>query len=458
MMTNINRHPASFRDPSGYVYEKDGIIYRFVSDSYKTNYELLQSSGLLKQLLEKKLLLPFTEISENHTGSNDWFVTLQPQPIPFLNYAWEWSFDALKDAALTTLSICKLALQKGMILKDATHLNIQLINSRPLFIDTLSLEQYEEGSSWVAYRQFCECFLNPLLLHVYCGLESHKMLLAYPQGIPVALTSSLLPLKSKLNMAVMLHVHVHAKLSGGKKKENTTRQKKISKQSVLHILDSLESFITKLELPETRSVWGNYYDETILSTEYLSAKKGIVEQWLNELSYSSVIDMGANEGEFSLLCKKEAFVVGTDIDANCINKLYLKAKNEKLNNLLPLVMDITQPSPAMGWINKEQPAFFERKKFDVCLALALVHHLVIGKNIPFNMLASFFADQCETLLIEFVPKSDRKIEEMLAGRKDVFEHYNEDVFLESFSTYFVISKKQNIPHSNRVLLLMKKKK
>ncbi|MBX9781772.1 MAG: class I SAM-dependent methyltransferase [Chitinophagaceae bacterium] len=456
MMTNINRHPASFRDPSGYVYEKDGIIYRFVSNVYKANYELLQSSGLFKQLSEKKLLLPFTELKENHTGSTDWLITLQPQPIPFLNYAWEWCFDALKDAALTTLSICKLALQKEMILKDATHFNIQLVNGRPLLIDTLSLEQYNEGSSWVAYRQFCECFLNPLLLHVYCGLECQKMLLAYPQGIPVTLTSSLLPLKSKLNTAVMLHVHLHAKLSGGKKKENTTKQKKISKQSVLHILNSLESFISKLQLPETKSAWSNYYDETILSADYLLSKKQIVEEWLNELSCSSVIDIGANEGEFSLLFQKDAMVVSTDVDSNCINKLYSKVRREKLHHLLPLVTDLTQPSPAMGWLNKEQLPFFERKKFDLCLALALVHHLAIGKNIPFSKLASFFAEQCETLLIEFVPKSDPKVVEMLAEREDIFEDYFIDLFELEFTKYFIIQKKQLISNTKRILYQLKK--
>ena len=108
----INHHPASFRDPSGFIYEKDGTVYRFVSSVYQPHYDLLQSSGLAAELIKQNLLLPFTEINENHTERTDWYKTLQPQLIPFISYAWEWSFEQLKDAALATLSICKASLKK----------------------------------------------------------------------------------------------------------------------------------------------------------------------------------------------------------------------------------------------------------------------------------------------------------------------------------------------------------
>lgn len=447
----INHHPASFRDPSGFIYEKDGTVYRFVLSVYQLHYDLLQSSGLAAELIKQNLLLPFTEVNENHTGRTDWYKTLQPQLIPFISYAWEWSFEQLKDAALATLSICKASLKKGMILKDASHTNIQFVDGRAKLIDTLSFEKYEEGESWIAYRQFCECFLNPLLLASHKGLEAHKLLLSYPDGIPAQLTAQLLPFKTKLNPVIYLHVHLHANLSGKKTAKETKPSKKVSLKNIEQIIQSLYDCILGLSLPSKTTTWNNYYEETILSTEYLSEKKKLISSLLEKMNYSTVIDFGANEGEFSLLCKKESLVVATDFDSSCIDSLYTSLKKEKQKNILPLVIDLTYPSPAMGWENTERPAFLSRKKFDVGFALALIHHLAIAKNLSFEQLALFFAESCNQLLIEFVPKEDPKVKEMLTWRKDIFDNYTEAHFQTTFKKHFELKNKIPVPNSVRVL-------
>jgi hypothetical protein len=451
-----NRHPASFRDPSGFVYEQNGIIYRFVDVEYKKHFEKLYSSGLYESLLKKQWVLPVEQVPKNHFAVPNWLATLQPQRIPFLNYAWEWSFDQLKDAALVTLDICKAALAKNMILKDATHFNIQFVDGLPKHIDTLSFEVYEEGTSWIAYRQFCECFLNPLLLAAYCNMETHKLLLAYPDGVPVGLTSKWLPFATKLNTHILLHVHVHAKYGKAGRQQSKAPEKKISKAAVLNILTSLTACISKLQLKEQSSTWNNYYNETILSDDYLQQKKNIVKSWMNELAYHSVCDYGANEGEFSKLCRSEALVVANDFDSNCINRLYQSCKIQKVRNILPLVVDLTQPSPAMGWENKEQPAFINRKQFDLSLALALIHHLVIGKNISLTQTAAFFAEQTYWLIIEFVPKDDSKIKSMLQSRKDIYEDYTIENFEEVFRRKFSLLKKETLAQTGRVLYLYQK--
>lgn len=452
-MNNSNRHPASFRDPSGFVYKKDEIVYRFVSTTYQNDFELLQSSGLYRELVQKQLIVPFETVAENHFNSPDWFVTLQPQQVPFLSYANEWCFEQLKDAALTTLSVCRKALNKGMILKDATHFNIQFINSKAVHIDSLSFEKYKEGESWVAYRQFCECFLNPLLLASYCKLEVHKLMQSYIDGVPASIASSLLPFSTKLNTAILLHVHLQAKMAKGKASAQK-QSKKISSQDVLHILQHLESCIQKLELKESRSIWNNYYDETIISSNYLEAKKKLIKQWLDEISYQTIADFGANKGEFSKLCSQDAFVVATDFDSNCIERLYKSTKQNKITNILPLVIDLTQPTPATGWNNAEQSSFLNRSKFDLALALALVHHLAIGRNIPMPMIAELLSNSCKTLVIEFVPKDDPKVQEMLSARTDIFMNYNKENFEQAFGQYFSILKQEVIPHSNRILYLL----
>ncbi len=449
----INHHPASFRDPSGFIYEKEGTVYRFVSTVYQSHYELLQSSGLAAELLKKKVLLPYTELAENHTGRADWYKTLQPQKLAFLSYVWEWSFTQLKDAALTTLSICKTALQKGMILKDATHSNIQFVEGKAKLIDTLSFETYKEGEAWVAYRQFCECFLNPLLLAVYTGMEVHKLMLSYPDGVPASTTAKLLPFKTKLKPCVYLHVHLHANMAGKTTGTANNSAKKISKKNIEQILQSLEDCISNLRLPQTTTTWNNYYKETILSEEYLTAKKQIISSVLSELTYASVLDLGANEGEFSLLCSKEAMVVATDFDSACIDSLYQRLKKETQQHILPLVIDLTYPSPGIGWMNAERSPFFQRQSFDVCMALALIHHLAIAKNISFEQLASFFASICKTLIIEFVPKTDPKVVGMLQWREDIFEGYTESEFEKAFEVSFIQNKKINIPGSERRMFL-----
>lgn len=452
----INQHPASFRDPSGFIYEKDGTVYRFVSTLYQPNYEMLQSSGLSDELLKKKLLLPYTSLHENHTGRADWYITLVPQYIPLLSYAWEWSFSQLKDAALTTLSICRAAFQKGMILKDATPTNIQFIDGKAKLIDTLSFERYEKDEAWVAYRQFCECFLNPLLLAQYTGFEVHKLMLSYPDGVPASLTSQLLPFKTKLKPSIYLHVHLHASMAVKSTEKANGSNKKISRKNIEQILQNLEDCINDITLPATTTTWNNYYDETILSDEYLKAKKEIVSSILESINYTSVIDLGANEGEFSLLCKKEAMVVATDFDSACIDSLYRRLKKEKQPHILPLVLDLTYPSPGMGWMNAERSSFFQRKSFDLCLALALIHHLAIAKNLSFTQLAEFFAGICNQLIIEFVPKTDPKVEGMLQWRKDIFEEYTEENFEKAFAQYYELNRKTVVGGSQRTMFVFLK--
>lgn len=451
MTQQINKHPASFRDPSGFIYEKDGSIFRFVSTSYQQHYQLLQSSKLANELIQQQLLLPFAEVNENHTGAADWFITLQPQQIPFISYAWEWSFDQLKDAALTTLSICRAALQKGMILKDATHLNIQFVDGKPKLIDTLSFEKYQQGTPWIAYRQFCECFLNPLLLAAHCNMEVHKLLLSYPDGVPAKLTAGLLPFKTRFSASVYLHVFLHARLSakketGDKPSASTLQQKKLDQ-----LLQNLQDCILKLCLPQKTTTWNNYYAETILSNDYLSAKKEIVASLLNDITYESVLDLGANEGEFSKLCKKDALVVAADFDSACINNLYAVLKKEKKKNILPLVLDMSFPSPAIGWNNTERREFFKRKQFDTVLALALIHHLAIGKNISMEQIAALLAENGKQLLIEFVPKSDPKVKEMLLHRSDIFPGYTVENFESVFGLYFNLQNKISVPGSDRMI-------
>ncbi|MBN8787990.1 MAG: hypothetical protein J0I84_12950, partial [Terrimonas sp.] len=166
-MNNLKKHPSSFRDPSGFVFEYEGKLYRQVNKRYADDYDLLLSSGLYDELLKGGKLIAHQALQQNLTGSNDWYVTLLPEQIQFISYPYEWCFDQLKDAALLTLDILQISLKHVMVLKDATSFNVQFVNGKPIFIDTLSFEKYNDTEPWVAYRQFVECFIVPLVLSSY---------------------------------------------------------------------------------------------------------------------------------------------------------------------------------------------------------------------------------------------------------------------------------------------------
>ncbi|HET9056872.1 MAG TPA: class I SAM-dependent methyltransferase [Chitinophagaceae bacterium] len=457
-MNNTSIFPASFKDPAGFIFLYEGIYYRQVNHSYAEDYDLLIGSGLYQRLVTQKKLIAHTEVTDIKADKNTWYKTLLPEQLSFISYPYEWGFEQLKDASLLTLNIQLEALKYGMSLKDATPFNIQWIEGKPVFIDTLSFEKYKENNPWIAYKQFCETFLAPLLLMHYRNNDLNKLLVNFPNGIPIPLTASLLPFKTKLNLPIFLHIHLHAKLQKRYKEDNPQRKSHLSTKQLINIINSLRNLIKKLSVPENKTNWNNYYDETILSKEYLSEKQKLVSDMLSLIRFKTAVDLGANTGEFSLmLCHKAEKVIAVDFDSACINNLYLHAKAKKITNLYPLVIDLSNPSPAIGWANEERNSFWQRINADLIMALALVHHLAISFNLNFSLIADLLSKKTTYLLIEFVPKNDPKVQQLLRHRKDVFENYTEEAFEKKFSAYFDITKKQIIETTSRVLYLMKRK-
>jgi len=455
MPANFIHHPSSYRDPSGYIFEKDGIIYRQVNKVFKDQFDFFIASGCYDKLVSQGLLIPHEVMNENLTGDEYCYKTIKPEKIPFISYPYEWSFDMLKDAALLTLNLMKEAIALGMILKDATPYNVQWYNGKLIFIDSLSFEKYDETKPWIAYRQFCESFLAPLLLAHYSQQPVQEMLLAYSDGIPLELTASLLPKRSKFSVHTYLHIHLHAKYSQ-KAPDQTKRKSSFSKQKMLNLVSSLEVLIKKLKLHPAKSTWSAYYDEAAQRKDYLQNKKKVIQQWLEKINPASVADFGANKGEFSkLAAAKNIYTIATDFDPTCINTLYQEIKSGTIKNILPLILDLSKPSPAIGVNNKERESFINRTHVDMAFALALIHHLAIGKNIPFDKIAALFQKMCIYLLIEFVPKEDEKVQFMLQQKEDIYKDYTEENFTTSFLKYFSIEDKQPVAGSGRTLYLLR---
>jgi hypothetical protein len=451
---------ASFRDPSGFLFTAGGVLYRQVNRSYQQDYEALMQSGLYPKLVDAGLLIPHQEVELPAEQSDQAYKILQPERVAFISYPYEWSFSQLQDAALATLQIQRMALAAGMSLKDSSAYNIQFHKGRPTLIDTLSFEIYREGQPWDAYRQFCQHFLAPLSLMAYRDERLGQLLRVYIDGVPLDLASRLLPGRTRLIFPLLLHIHLHAatqKRYAAQTNVKTSGQQ-FGRAAMLGLIDSLESGIRKLKWSPAGTAWGDYYDETNYTPSGLEHKQQLVGQFLDQAAPRLVWDLGANTAMFSRIASQRGIpTLAFDIDPGAVEKAYLECRRQKEPNLLPLLLDLTNPSPSLGWHHAERLALLDRGPADAVLALALIHHLAIANNVPLARLADFFADAGRWLIIEFVPKADSQVQRLMATRKDIFPDYNPEAFERIFAEKFTLHRREAIQGTQRILYLMEKR-
>jgi len=459
---NVQRIAGSFRDPSGFVFIQNNEIFRYVSPKYGEHYRLLMESGLYRELAETGYIVPHREVPKKNYTYTDAYKIIKPEKIPFISYPYEWCFSQLKDAALALLHIQTRAFEYGMTLRDASAYNMQFVQGKPLLMDTLSFERYNPGAPWTAYRQFCQHFLAPLALMSSRNGSLGRLLSCYIDGIPLDIASALLPASGRLKGGQLIHIHLHAKSQArysGQSDVSRHIRGTVGRNAYLGLIDSLESAVKKMGLKKSRTTWDNYYEEHNYSGRSFEEKRRIVSEYIDTLKPASLWDMGANRGEFSRLASSRGIpAIAFDMDHNAVEQNYLHLKEHGETHILPLVQDLATPSADIGWHNKERASLIARGPADTALALALVHHLAIGNNVPLEDIAAYFADICRSLIIEFVPKSDSQVRRLLQNREDIFDRYDIDSFKKDFSRFFTITKSQQIQGTERTLFLMKRKK
>ncbi len=473
----MNRISGSFRDPSGFVFEQDGRIFRLLAGKGIVNYELLQSSGLYKELRSTNWILPFREADleidpdlwtpfldkfENSSNTLDGqpdpgcgfksvltdtlsarsIKILETEKLDFVSYPYEWPFSLLKDAALLTLKIQKKALRFGMTLKDAVGYNVQFHRGRPVFIDLPSLEQYQEGKPWAPYRQFISHFLGPLLLMSRTDLRFRLDLCHFIDGIPLDYISKLLPFSSHFSPACLLHIHWHSKMIARYENSDTHEDPKkqkivFSRKNLENLIDSLTAFTASIKPPKIKTEWDSYYNGTNYEFDSFSEKKRIVSEIVSERKPDTVIDLGANRGDFSRIAAEHCrLVLAPDIDPNAAELNYLKVRENKEEKIFPFLLDLCNPTPGLGWGNSERSAALDRISGDLVLALALIHHLCIGNNVPMRNTAEMFRKMAPALLLEFVPKEDSQTKRLLRAREDIFPNYQLEECVRIFKEFY----------------------
>jgi hypothetical protein len=450
---------SSFRDPSGFLFEREGVLFRQVNNVYRENYEFLLASRLYEELVDNGLLIAHREVTDIPQNEESFYKIIQPDRVPFISYPYEWCFSQLKNAALTTLRIQKIALGRGMTLKDASAYNIQYFKGKPIFIDTLSFEKYREGEPWIAYRQFCQHFLAPLALMSLKDIHLSQLLRIYIDGIPLDLAGKLLPLKSLLCMGLLTNIHLHAKMQEkhSDKSFPACTSAPISKRGLLKIIIGLEESVQFLHHANKGTEWGDYYRDIHYSAESFEAKKRIISELIAKLKPNSVWDLGANEGVFSRLSSSQGiYTISIDNDPLTVEKNYLTLQRNDEICILPLLIDLTNPTSFSGWGNRERRSLVARGPADIVMVLALEHHLVIGNNVPFKKLAEFLAQLGRWLIIEYIPKEDIQVQRLLAFRKDIFNEYSKATFEQAFGQLYNIKGKYDLPDSHRVIYFMAK--
>jgi ribosomal protein L11 methylase PrmA len=452
---------ASFRDPSGFLFTRGGVIYRQVNRAYQRDYDLLMKSGLYDKLVKVGLLVAHEETLEAPADRASAFKVIRPERIPFVSYPYEWTFGQLKEAALATLAIQKRALKLDLCLKDASAYNIQFAKGKATLIDTLSFEAYKEGEPWVAYRQFCQHFLGPLALMAYCDVRLGQLLRIHIDGIPLDLASRLLPGRTRWSLGLASHIHLHARAQkryADVAVSEARGGRSLSRKALLGIVESLRGTIRGLEWKPAGTSWAEYYDSTNYSEAAFEHKKSLAAEWLARIEPRLVWDLGANTGIFSRIAADEgAYVVSSDSDPAAVEINYRRVKEQKELDILPLVLDLTNPSPALGWDNQERDSFVGRGPADAVLALALVHHLAIANNVPLGQVAGFLAGCGKWLIVEFVPKSDSQVQKLLRSREDIFPDYSRQGFEDAFTEHFTVQQASPVRDSERWMYMMKRR-
>ncbi len=452
----IKRVGSSYRDPSGFVFYSDGVLYRQINQRYREHYERLMKSGLYDSLTQAGLLISHHETSQP-TQTDDGYLVIQPEIIPFISYPYEWCFGELQAAAFTTLALMKQALQYGLILKDSSVYNIQFKDGRPICIDSLSFEIYQPGQPWIAYRQFCEHFFGPLSVMAYRDVRLGQLLRVFLDGLPLDFVQRLLPVTSRFKLPLLTHIHAHA--SSQKRyqaKTVKTKSGSLSLRGLLALIENLEVGIRSLRWQPPKTVWGDY--QTNYSARAKQSKQTIIAAFIEHVRPATVWDFGANDGTYSRLASQtDAFTVAFDSDYVAVEKNYRTVVEHKEKNLLPLYLDLVNPTAPLGWHNNERLSLAQRGPVSLVMALALIHHLAIGHNLPLDFIARYFSDCGAWLIAEFIPKSDSNAQRLLAAREDIFQDYTQNEFERAFSKYYKIEQRRNIDDSERVLYLMKKR-
>lgn len=440
-MTDGGADAGSFRDPSGRVILRDGRVFRTVMPGAREDFDFVRNGGFLARQIAQGRVIDESRVDAGLIGAaaQGADLVLEHPRLAFVSYPYEWPFAALQAAALLQLDLCIEGLDAGVMLSDASAYNVQFNGTQPVFIDSLSFRRYREGEYWTAHRQFCEQFLNPLLLRSLCGIAHNAWYRGALEGIPTQELARILPLRSRLSWNVLTQVVLQAKLQHGSAARDQASRivsaRTLPRSGLRHLLLGLRRWVERLHPGDRRATtWANYADDNSYSDDETNAKREFVARFAAQVRPGMLWDIGCNTGAYSevALAAGAGKVIGFDFDQGSLDRAFARARHARLD-LLPLFLDAANPAPSQGWAQSERPGLAQRASADALLALAVVHHLAIARNVPLDQVVDWLLGLAPQGIIEFVQPHDPMVRQLLSLREDIFDDYNEARFVEALS-------------------------
>jgi len=463
-----NLDPGSFRDRQGRVFYHQGRVLRALSPVALAAWQQFRDSALFQRTQREATVVATREVDlEAGSGldraalatlGENWSAVLEHERVPFLSYPYEWPFSMLQEAALLTLGLLRDALAEGLVLKDGSAYNVQWRGVRPVFIDVASFEPWQPGRPWDGYRQFCQLFLYPLLLTAYREVDFQPLLRGSLEGVEPEVMRRLLRPRDRLRRGVLIDVDLQARIgvsaaASQRPLRTDVARAGFKKQLIENNVRRLLKVIAGLRWKRRSSTWSGYAADNRYSETDREAKADFIATVAAERQRSLVFDLGANTGSYSRIVAEHAtWVVAVDVDHLAVEHLYRALRAGGPQNILPLIGNLADPAPALGWRHRERKVLAARGRPDLVLALALIHHLVIAANIPLPEVIDHFADLGGELVVEWVSKDDAMVQRLLLNKDYIYADYTPEVLEAALARRYRVVRRLTLANTTRTLL------
>jgi hypothetical protein len=376
--------------------------------------------------------------------------------VPVVSYPYEWPFGMLKDAALLELDLLLAALDEGLVLKDASPYNVQWRGARPVFVDVGSFERLREGEPWAGYRQFCTLVLYPLQLQAYKGVPFQPWLRGALEGIEPSEMRALLGFRDRFRRGVLTNVVLHARLEGryaDRDVKSDLKKAGFHAELIRANARKLRKLVQRLEWEPGRTAWSDYGEANPYDDADAAAKEAFVGEAAGTRRRRLLWDLGANDGRYTRIAAREAdYTVAVDADTAVVEALYRTLRTEGSRTILPLVGNVADPSPGLGWRGAERSTLAERARPDLTLCLALVHHVALSSNVPVRSFLDWLAELETEVVVEFPTRDDPMVQRLLSRKgPGANPEYDTEVFERALDERWRVERREVLPSGTRIL-------
>ncbi len=452
--------PGSFRDPRSRVFVDGADVWRGLSAEGLADFEAFAATPTFAAATQAGDLVGTEVVEPGATPlRDDWPGVLRHERIPVVTYPYEWSFSMLRDAARLQLDLAQRALADGILMKDASSYNVQFRGARAVFIDVGSFEVLQPGEPWAGYRQFCELYLNPLYLQAIAGIPFQPLLRSSVSGISPTVAAAAIGGRKRLRRDLFTHVRLHARAEAryadaDRDVRGEMRRAGFGPRIIAAQIANLARAVERTEWKLAESTWSTYSTRGHYTDRDLDAKADFVARATSQTGAQTVLDLGANDGRFSrvALDAGASLAVAVDGDHLVVDHLYRELRATGEHRVLPLVIDLADPSPSTGWRSRERPGFVERVRPDLTLCLAVVHHLALTNTVPFDEIVAFLRELGAPLVVEMPHRDDPMAARLLGRKRDgLFDHYDVPHWEAALEQRFEVLEQTTLPSGHRTM-------